>query len=261
LRADQALVDRGLVASRALAKRLIEAGAVFIDSTPLSKPSLIVRDEQVLLIEDSLETQFVSRAGAKLSGALTECQTTVEHRTCLDLGQSTGGFTDCLMRAGAERVIGIDVGHGQLVEQLAKHPRVVAIEGCNVRQFDPANDERTKAYVHAISLIVVDLSFISLQLILPVITRWFSKAPVELICLVKPQFEVGKGRVNKQGLVTDKALLACVEQRLKDTAIDLGWSINRYFDSPIKGGDGNAEFFLHANLNTHLTPISVVKTS
>jgi 23S rRNA (cytidine1920-2'-O)/16S rRNA (cytidine1409-2'-O)-methyltransferase len=260
LRADQALVDRGLASSRALAKRLIEAGAVRIDSTPLIKPSLFVKSEQILVVNESAETQFVSRAGAKLSGALATCHTQITGRTCLDLGQSTGGFTDCLLKAGAARVIGVDVGHGQLVESLAKHPQVVAIEGCNVRQFNPSEDERTRDYFRDISLIVVDLSFISLQLILPVITRWFSDQrqnmppneahcieAIELLCLVKPQFEVGKGNVNKQGIVTEKALLALVKQQITQTATDLGWQINRYFNSSIKGGDGNTEFFLHAH--------------
>jgi 23S rRNA (cytidine1920-2'-O)/16S rRNA (cytidine1409-2'-O)-methyltransferase len=260
LRADQALVDRGLASSRALAKRLIEAGAVRIDSALLSKPSLFVSAEQILVVAESAETQFASRAGAKLNGAITTCQIQVTGRTCLDLGQSTGGFTDCLLKAGAARVIGVDVGHGQLVESLARHPQVVAIEGCNVRQFNLAKDERTRDYFRDISLIVVDLSFISLQLILPVMTRWFSDQrqnlpleranliqAVELVCLVKPQFEVGKGNVNKQGIVTDKALLALVKQQITQTATDLGWRINRYFDSSIKGGDGNTEFFLHAH--------------
>jgi 23S rRNA (cytidine1920-2'-O)/16S rRNA (cytidine1409-2'-O)-methyltransferase len=256
LRADQALVDRGLVASRALAKRLIEAGAVSINSAPLTKPSFLVNDDHVLLVSDSVETQFVSRAGAKLSGALSVCKIDVQGRSCLDLGQSTGGFTDCLIKAGAAHVIGIDVGHGQLVESLTQHPKVVAIEGCNVRQLDFASDPRTHDYFNDISLIVIDLSFISLQLVLPVVTGWFTQSipasePIELVCLIKPQFEVGKGNVNKQGIVTDPALLSAVAQRIQKTAVDLGWRINHYFDSPIKGGDGNAEFFLHAHLHPH----------
>jgi 23S rRNA (cytidine1920-2'-O)/16S rRNA (cytidine1409-2'-O)-methyltransferase len=258
LRADQALVDRGLVASRALAKRLIEAGAVSINSAPLTKPSLLVNNDHVLLVSDSIETQFVSRAGAKLSGAISVCKIDVQGRSCLDLGQSTGGFTDCLIKAGAAHVVGIDVGHGQLVESLIQHPKVVAIEGCNVRQLDFVNDPRTHAYFNDISLIVVDLSFISLQLILPGVTGWFTQTPhtrrpIELVCLVKPQFEVGKGNVNKQGIVTDIALLTAVEQQIKKTAVDLGWRINSYFDSSIKGGDGNAEFFLHAHLHPYIS--------
>jgi 23S rRNA (cytidine1920-2'-O)/16S rRNA (cytidine1409-2'-O)-methyltransferase len=256
LRADQALVDRGLVASRALAKRLIEAGAVSINSAPLTKPSFLVKDDHVLLVSASIETQFVSRAGAKLSGALSVCKIDVQGRSCLDLGQSTGGFTDCLIQAGAAHVVGIDVGHGQLVERLTQHSKVVGIEGCNVRQLDLANDPRTQAYFNDISLIVVDLSFISLQLILPGVTGWFTHAPhisrpIELVCLVKPQFEVGKGNVTKQGIVTDPALLTAVAQQIQKTAVNLGWRINNYFDSPIKGGDGNAEFFLHAHLHPH----------
>jgi 23S rRNA (cytidine1920-2'-O)/16S rRNA (cytidine1409-2'-O)-methyltransferase len=251
MRVDQALVDRGLVASRALAKRLIESGAVQRDGKPVSKPSELAHPENLLTVAHSVETQYVSRAGAKLAGALTQSQVFVNDRVCLDLGQSTGGFTDCLLQKGARHVVGVDVGHDQLVANLRNHPAVSVLEGCNIRNLDLHQHEQTKAYSNDISLVVIDVSFISLALVLPVVNSWFCKTgkPVEIMSLVKPQFEVGKGNVSRQGIVTQPKLFEQVKNKLFTIAHELQWNIENYFDSPIQGGDGNREFFIHAFIN------------
>jgi 23S rRNA (cytidine1920-2'-O)/16S rRNA (cytidine1409-2'-O)-methyltransferase len=256
MRADQALVERGLVVSRSMAKRLIESGAVQVDGQSLKKSSDWINTNNELTVSQSVETQFASRSGAKLAGALSLLKVSVKDRTCLDLGQSTGGFTDCLLQHGAKHVVGIDVGHDQLVAQLRNNASVTAIEGCNIRHLDLQTDSITKVFIDQISLIVVDLSFISLELIFPVINQWFcgptapkSSTPIEIISLVKPQFEVGKGNVSRQGIVTQPKLLQSVENKILQQASSLGWTVESYFDSPLLGGDGNREFFLHALIN------------
>ncbi len=254
MRVDQALVERGLVSSRALAKRLIETGAVQLNGTLVKKASEPVFAENLLVVAESIETQYVSRAGSKLAGALKVCGVSVAGKSCLDLGQSTGGFTDCLLQNGASHVVGIDVGHDQLVASLRSNPAVTVVEGCNIRDLDLHKYSLTAPYSKNISLIVIDVSFISLSLILPVVHSWFSSShnPIEIMSLVKPQFEVGKGNVSRQGIVRQPKLLVDVKQKILSLAIDLGWHVDRYFDSAIEGGDGNKEFFLHAFINPSL---------
>jgi 23S rRNA (cytidine1920-2'-O)/16S rRNA (cytidine1409-2'-O)-methyltransferase len=254
MRVDQALVERGLVASRALAKRLIETGAVQLNGTLVKKASEPVFTENLLVVAKSIETRYVSRAGSKLAGALQECGVSVEGRSCLDLGQSTGGFTDCLLQSGASHVVGIDVGHDQLVDSLRSNPAVTVVEGCNIRDLDLLKHSLTAPFSENISLVVIDVSFISLSLILPVVHSWFANShkPIEIMSLVKPQFEVGKGNVSRQGIVTQPKLLVDVKQKIVAIAKDLGWNVDRYFDSSIQGGDGNKEFFLHAFINPSL---------
>ena len=256
-RADQALVDQGLVVSRSLAKRLIQAGAVTCSThseaeRKISKVSELIESGSVLAVAASLETQFVSRAGAKLEAALAHCGLDIAGRTCLDLGQSTGGFTDCLLKRGAAHVVGIDVGHGQLVATLVNNSRVTVLEGINVRYFDPFIHSASAPYCQQFSVVVLDLSFISLELVLPTVTNWFAacERPIDLVSLVKPQFEVGKGKVSKQGLVTDSALLSGVESKIKQLVLHCGWQCRDYFASHLLGGDGNKEFFVHAS-NRH----------
>jgi 23S rRNA (cytidine1920-2'-O)/16S rRNA (cytidine1409-2'-O)-methyltransferase len=254
MRVDQALVERGLVASRAVAKRLIEVGAVQLNGVLVKKASEPVYTENLLVIATSIETQYVSRAGSKLAGALNECAVSVAGKTCLDLGQSTGGFTDCLLQNGASHVVGIDVGHDQLVASLRSNPAVTVVESCNIRDLDLHKHRLTAPYSENISLVVIDVSFISLSLILPVVHSWFTSShkPIEIMSLVKPQFEVGKGNVSRQGIVTQPKLLVEVEQKIRAIANNLDWNVDRYFDSSIQGGDGNKEFFLHAFINPSL---------
>jgi 23S rRNA (cytidine1920-2'-O)/16S rRNA (cytidine1409-2'-O)-methyltransferase len=256
MRADQALVERGLVASRSMAKRLIEAGAVHVEGRALKKPSDPISPLSEISVEQSVETQYASRAGAKLAGALSSLKVNVKDRVCLDLGQSTGGFTDCLLKQGAKHIIGVDVGHDQLVPALRANAAVTVLEGCNIRHLDLKINPVTRLFLDQISLVVIDLSFISLELIFPIIDSWFgSKANdnadkrIEVISLVKPQFEVGKGNVSRQGIVTQPKLLDEVKNKIVREAHRLGWSVESFFDSPLLGGDGNREFFLHAFIN------------
>jgi 23S rRNA (cytidine1920-2'-O)/16S rRNA (cytidine1409-2'-O)-methyltransferase len=227
-----------------------------MDGHSLKKSSEWVHPSNHLLVTESVETQFASRAGAKLAGAIAALNVSVANRVCLDLGQSTGGFTDCLLKHGAKHVVGIDVGHDQLVAPLRNNAAVTVLEGCNIRHFNLLTHPDTELQAKQISLVVVDLSFISLTLILPAINDWFpvdaenpSVKPIEIISLVKPQFEVGKGNVSRQGVVTQSKLLDDVKSNIHLLAHRLGWKVENYIDSPLLGGDGNREFFLHAFIN------------
>lgn len=243
-RADQLLVERGLAASRSVAQRLIEAGRVIGPQGPLTKASQVLPGSAELQVLPDDTDRFVSRGGVKLAGALARTGLEVRGKACLDVGQSTGGFTDCLLQAGAGRVVGVDVGHGQLHARLKDHPRVRAFEGINARELtaDGLGDDYPRG---GFDLIVCDASFISLALLLP---RW----PVllahdgDVLALVKPQFEVGREGVTKGGIVRDEALYADVERRIRSACADAGLQVLDWFDSPIAGGDGNKEFFIHA---------------
>jgi 23S rRNA (cytidine1920-2'-O)/16S rRNA (cytidine1409-2'-O)-methyltransferase len=193
---------------------------------------------------DTAEARYVSRGGLKLEGALHATGIDVRGCDCLDVGQSTGGFTDCLLQHGAARVTGVDVGHGQLHGKLRHDPRVVAIEKLNAR-------ELTAQQVGGpFDLVTGDLSFISLTLVLPALAP-LVKAGGHLLMLAKPQFELQPGQVGKGGLVRDPALHRLVEQRLRDACAALGLAVTGWTDSPIAGGDGNREFFLHARPRSH----------
>ncbi len=239
VRADQRLVDLGLAESRTAARRLIEAGRVRGPDGPVAKPSQVL-DRGAALVADTggEESRYVSRGGIKLAGALAHTGLDVAGRTCLDLGQSTGGFTDCLLQAGAARVVGVDVGRGQLHERLARDPRVVSLEGINARDLRPS-DLPLPAY----DLVVGDLSFISLTLVLPRLPALAAPGG-DLLLLVKPQFEVGPQGIGKGGIVRDAGHYPEVEQKLRSAAAACGLSVRDYFPSPIAGGDGNREFFI-----------------
>ena len=181
----------------------------------------------------------MSRGGLKLEGALTAAGIDVSGKACLDVGQSTGGFTDCLLQRGAARVTGVDVGHGQLHDKLRRDPRVTAIEKVNAR-------ELTAEQVGSdFDFVTGDLSFISSTLVLPAIVPLL-KPGGDLLLLVKPQFELQPGQVGKHGIVSDPALYAVVEQRLRDCCAALGLQVRGWYDSAVTGGDGNREFFIHA---------------
>ena len=245
MRADQLLVASGLAASRTAAQRLIAAGRVRWDGEPVAKPAQeLSSDDQLEVIPDP-EDRYVSRGGVKLAGALAATGIAAAGKVCLDVGQSTGGFTDCLLQAGATRVVGADVGHGQLHPRLAGDPRVTAIEGINCRALAAA-DLGTSLPATGFDLIVGDVSFISLTLVLPQLPPLLA-AGGDLLLLVKPQFEVGPGGLGKGGIVRDPALYAEVEGKLRRSATDLGLTVRAWIDSPIPGGDGNREFFIWLN--------------
>ena len=241
-RIDQLLVQRGLVPSRSAAQRLIERGAVrWLGPRGWTVPRKAgeeLPDGCECEITDDAELRWVSRGGLKLDGALAHTGIDVHGRTCLDVGQSTGGFTDVLLARGARQVIGVDVGHGQLHAKLRADARVTALEGINARELK-ASDLPCGRF----ELIVGDLSFISLTLVLPALAALLDG---ELLMLVKPQFELQPDAIGRGGLVRDVANHATVERRLRDACAADGLAVRDYFDSPIAGGDGNREFFIWA---------------
>ncbi len=244
LRLDQLLVAQGHAASRTAARALIEAGRVSIDGQPATKPALELPPDAPLTVTPDDSDRFVSRGALKLEGALARSGLDVRGANCLDIGQSTGGFTDCLLQAGAKQVIGVEVGHGQLHPRLRKDSRCITLEGLNARQLTAA-DLGGHFPAHGFDLLVCDASFISLTLLLPQWAALLSTAG-HVLALVKPQFEVGPQGLGKGGIVRDASRYAEVETRLRADAHAAGLIILDWFDSPITGGDGNREFFFHA---------------
>lgn len=244
-RADKALVEAGLVASRTLAQRLIEAGKVEYSLSGLwlqvSKASQSFDSGVRFRVIEADETRYVSRAGLKLEGALSKAGIDVVGLRALDVGQSTGGFTDCLLQKGCATVVGIDVGRDQLAAKIREDDRVRCFEGVNARELsaDITGDN--------FDLAVMDLSFISQALVLASVLPLI-KPEGRLISLVKPQFEVGPAGIGKGGLVKSAELYAEVEKSLCTMLEGLNCTIDGYFESPIRGGDGNREFFVVATL-------------
>jgi 23S rRNA (cytidine1920-2'-O)/16S rRNA (cytidine1409-2'-O)-methyltransferase len=249
MRADQLLVERGLAASRSQAVRLIAGGMRWRDAgtsdawRPVVKNRDEVPESAELELDDAAEARYVSRGGLKLEGALAVSGVEPSGKLCLDVGQSTGGFTDCLLQRGATKVVGVDVGHGQLHAKLREDERVEAIEGVNARALSP--DDLGENGESQFDLIVGDLSFISLTLVLPAVVLFLADDG-HLLVLVKPQFELQPGQVGKGGIVRDESMYAVVEKRLRDACEALELRVLQWFDSPIAGGDGNREFFIHA---------------
>jgi 23S rRNA (cytidine1920-2'-O)/16S rRNA (cytidine1409-2'-O)-methyltransferase len=249
MRADQLLVERGLAVSRAQAQRLIAAGVEWQQAgvwKRVAKNGDELPDLAELRLLDDAEARYVSRGGLKLEGALRHTGLQVAGWTCLDLGQSTGGFTDCLLQAGVAGVVGLDVGQAQLHAHLRDDARVTCIESLNARDVAAvAAALADEAPAGGFDLLVGDLSFISQTLVLPAVVPWLRPGG-QLLMLVKPQFELQPGQVGKGGIVRDAALYAVVEQRLREAYAALGLQVRDWFDSPIAGGDGNREFFIHA---------------
>jgi 23S rRNA (cytidine1920-2'-O)/16S rRNA (cytidine1409-2'-O)-methyltransferase len=248
MRADQLLVAQGLAPTRSAAQRLIQNGAAEWASPTgwavLKKAGEDLPETAQLRVTDDAELRYVSRGGLKLEGALDRTGFDVSHHTVLDVGQSTGGFTDCLLARGARRVVGIDVGHGQLHARLQADARVTALEGVHVR--DLGTTLRSQAPTGGFTLIVGDLSFISMVGSLPELLPWL-ESHGHLLVLVKPQFELGPKALDKRGLVKDEADYPRLESRVRLACTALGLKVLDYFDSPITGGDGNREFFLWAS--------------
>lgn len=238
MRADLLIVELGLAPTRSAAQRLIERGAVRLQGgRVLRKSGEDLAAGCALEVTDDAELRWVSRAGLKLEGALAHTGLDVAGRHALDVGQSTGGFTEVLLARGAAQVTGIDVGHGQLHPRLRSDPRVQALEGVNARHVD--------ASLGRFGVIVGDLSFISLTLVLPAIAPLLQPLG-DLLMLVKPQFELQPEHIGKGGLVKSAGSYALVEQRLREACAARGLQVADYFQSPIAGGDGNTEFFVHA---------------
>lgn len=246
-RADQVLVDAGLAPSRTAARRLIEAGRVRWLGEKVAKPAQELPAGAEIDIAPDAADRYVSRGGQKLAGALAASGVAVAGRVCLDVGQSTGGFSDCLLQAGAARVVGVDVGHGQLHPRLAADPRVSAFEGVNCRALAAA-DLGEAMPAAGFDLVVADLSFISLALVLPQLPP-LARPGGDFLLLVKPQFEVGPQGLGKGGIVRNTALYGEVEGKMRQCAENAGLAVQGWFASPIAGGgvgklQGNREFFI-----------------
>ena len=248
MRADQLLVAQGQAPTRSAAQRLIDAGSAEWDApsgwAKIRKSGENLPEHAQLRVTDDAELRYVSRGGLKLEGALSHCGMDVSGLTALDMGQSTGGFTDCLLKKGAVRVVGVDVGHDQLNAGLRADPRVTALEGVHVRELDAPL--KLHAPSQGFDLIVGDLSFISMLGALPQLSPWLH-VEGQVLLLIKPQFEVGPKHVARGGLVKDAAQYPLLEARARDACAALQWTVRDYFESPITGGDGNKEFFLWAS--------------
>ena len=257
-RADVLLVERGIAATRSQAQRLLAAGGVLIEINGAWKPLIkgaSVPENAVLKQNNGAALQYVSRGGLKLAGALAHTRLSCMGKTVLDVGQSTGGFTDCALQHGAAKVVGVDVGHGQLAARLAKHPQVVSIEGVNARHITAA---ALGAHYPAggFERLVGDVSFISLTLVLPAIVPLLA-ADGALLFLVKPQFELQAAQLAKGGIVRDAALYGVVEQRIRSACTACGLAVLDYFESSITGGDGNREFFVWAEHDKLIKSVNV----
>lgn len=262
MRADQLLVQRGLATSRSQAARLIESGARWLyrgEWKPLRKSDDLHDGAQIELV-NAEEAKYVSRGGLKLAGALATSGLQVNGKLCLDVGQSTGGFTDCLLQHGAQGVVGVDVGHGQLHPSLRDHVQVVCVERVNARTLSATDliacqalntwtsrlfDTKNASANIVFDVIVGDVSFISQTSLVHAVSALL-KPTGHMLMLVKPQFELQPEQIGKGGLVKDAVHYETVEQRIRSAYAGHGLQVQHYFASPIDGGDGNREFFVHA---------------
>jgi 23S rRNA (cytidine1920-2'-O)/16S rRNA (cytidine1409-2'-O)-methyltransferase len=242
IRIDRLVVDRGLAPSRERAQALILAGRVLVNEQKVIKAGTSVeQDVDVRILGDDL--RYVSRGGLKLEAALRHWEIALAGKTCMDVGASTGGFTDCMLQHGAVRVVAVDTGYGQIDAKFRNHPQVRLMENTNAR-FLAAKD-----VPEAIAFVAIDVAFISATLVLPsVIQAAFKGAPGELVVLVKPQFEVGRDRVGKGGIVRDESAQHDAVVKVRQAVVNLGGTKIEVTDSPITGAEGNREFLLYALL-------------
>lgn len=245
-RADLVLVSRKLASSRTHAQRLIAEGRVLLgtERRPILKASTSILETDAIEILPDEADRYVSRGGVKMAGALDRLGVSVQAFRVLDVGISTGGFTDCLLQRGARNVVGVDVGQGQLAEKLKNDPRVQCFEQMNAREL--TGELILKANQNELfDLIVCDVSFISLTLIIPNLLGLLTPHG-KLLSLVKPQFEVGRGKLGGGGIVRDVELYKMVEEKIRQCVEASGFCVMDYFPSSIAGGDGNREFFVYA---------------
>ena len=239
-RLDKLLVERGLVLTRERAQALILAGRVLVQEQKSDKPGHAVSDDAPIRILGS-DLRYVSRGGLKLEAALDHWHIDLTGRFCLDIGASTGGFTDCMLQHGAARVLAIDTGYGQIAQTLRDDPRVTLMERTNARLLNPGD------LPPGISFLAVDVSFISATLVLPPVLAALSGSPaVRAVLLVKPQFEAGREHIGKGGIVRDPAAHQLAIDRVRTCVTELGARDIDVIDSPITGAEGNREFLLHA---------------
>jgi len=238
IRLDRLLVERGLVESRERGQALILAGQVLVNDQKVDKAGTLVPEDAEIRITGE-RMPYVSRGGLKLEGALKHFNVSAEGKTALDVGASTGGFSDCLLQHGAKKVYAVDVGYGQIAWKLRQDPRVVMIERTNIRDMDP------KLVPEPIDIAVIDVSFISLEKVVPSVLRFLVPAG-ELIALIKPQFEVGKEHVGKGGIVRDEVARHAAVGTIEAFVKGLGLEVKGVVPSPITGQDGNVEFLIYA---------------
>jgi 23S rRNA (cytidine1920-2'-O)/16S rRNA (cytidine1409-2'-O)-methyltransferase len=238
MRLDQLLVERGCAASREQARRLVMGGAVRVADRVIDKPGTRVGTDADLTVQGGL--RYVSRGGVKLEGALAAFGLSINGRVAMDVGASTGGFTDCLLQHGAGRVYAVDVGYGQLAWSLRQDPRVVVIERTNIRTLATG---APGAVPERVGLVTADVSFISLRLVLPALRTWLAE-PADLLVLVKPQFEVGRGQVGRGGVVRDPALREAALRGVAAAAEEAGYRVAATAPSVLPGPKGNQEYFL-----------------
>jgi 23S rRNA (cytidine1920-2'-O)/16S rRNA (cytidine1409-2'-O)-methyltransferase len=238
LRLDRLLMERGLSESRERAQAMIFAGQVLANGQKIDKAgTLLPMDAEIRILGEYLP--YVSRGGLKLEAALKDFRIAAEGKVALDVGASTGGFTDCLLQRGVKKVYAVDVGYGQMAWKLRQDDRVVTIERTNIREIEPS------LLPEPIDIAVADVSFISLEKVVPGILK-FLKPDGEIIALIKPQFEVGKGRVGKGGIVRDEAARTAAVNRIADYFRGLGLHVKGVIPSPITGQDGNVEYLIYA---------------
>lgn len=235
-RIDSFVVENGLVKSRERAKALIMAGKVLVNDVMVDKPgALIANDARVIVKED--DNPFVSRGGLKLNEAIKSIPLSVKELTCLDIGASTGGFTDCLLQHGAKKVFSVDVGYGQFDWSLRQDPRVVVIERTNIRHMD------YEVINEKVDMVVADTSFISLKVVIPA-AEIFMRDGTMVLALIKPQFEAGKKNIGKGGVVKDPKVRENVIKDLKVFFKERGYLVNQVVPSPISGPKGNKEYII-----------------
>ncbi len=242
VRLDKLLLERGLAASRERAHALVLAGKVLVNEQKVEKAGAAVdAAADVRILGEDLK--YVSRGGVKLEKALAHWHIEVRRRVCMDVGASTGGFTDCLLQHGAARVIAIDTGYGQMAHRLRQDPRVRLLERTNARYLKPED------VGEPVELVAVDVSFISATLVLPAViraARGGARRRLEVVVLVKPQFEAGREAVGKGGIVRDAQAQMEAVEKVRRTVLELGAAQTDAIDSPILGAEGNREFLLHA---------------
>ena len=248
-RLDKLLLQRGLAPSRERAQALILAGRVLVNEQKVEKAGANVEEEAGIRVLGD-DQPFVSRGGPKLARALEHWRIEVRDKTCMDIGASTGGFTDCLLRSGAAKVIAVDTGYGQIDARLRSDPRVQLLEKTNARYLAPEQIWPDPAQAEPISFIAMDVSFISATLVLPAVLRCAEanrvRAGFELVVLVKPQFEAGRKQVGKGGIVRDPVAQQMAVSRVARAVEELGGADLEFIESPILGAEGNREFLLHA---------------
>ena len=237
MRIDVYLSSEGLVSSRTEAKRFIDEGAVTVNGVLIKKPSFEVDGSEEITLDKSVK-EYVSRGGIKLKGAISQFRVSVEGKRCLDVGASSGGFTDCLLQHGAEHVIAVDSGKDQIANSLRNDARVTVMENYNARYM------KSSDFHYVPEVAVMDVSFISATYIIPSVFDVLAENG-EFICLIKPQFEVGRSGLGKGGIVKDSKIRDMAVKKVVEFATGVGFTLQGIMQSTIKGGDGNIEFLAH----------------